>query len=55
MNILLMGSDTREGKNAKGHGNVADIAGARSDTTILLHISGDRTRALAVSIPATQR
>ncbi len=51
MNILLMGSDTREGKNAKGHGNVADIAGARSDTTILLHISGDRTRALAVSIP----
>lgn len=51
INILLMGSDTREGKNAKGHGNAVDIAGARSDTTILLHISGDRTRATAVSIP----
>lgn len=51
INILLMGSDTREGKNGKGYGHVADIAGARSDTTILLHISGDRTRALAVSIP----
>lgn len=51
INILLMGSDTREGANAKGHGNAIDIAGARSDTTILLHISGDRTRAMAVSIP----
>ncbi len=49
INILLMGSDTRS--NGNGHGRVADIAGARSDTTILLHISGDRQRALAVSIP----
>lgn len=51
LNILLMGSDTRTGKNGKGYGHVSDIAGARSDTTILLHISADRTRAFAVSIP----
>ncbi|MEI8081264.1 MAG: LCP family protein, partial [Actinomycetes bacterium] len=51
INILLMGSDTRAGSNAKGHGDPNIISGARSDTTILLHISGDRTRALAVSIP----
>lgn len=51
INILVMGSDTREGKNAKGHGSAKDIVGARSDTTLLLHISGDRTRAMAVSIP----
>lgn len=51
INILLMGSDSRSGKNAKGHGNATDIAGARSDTTILLHVSGDRQRAMAVSIP----
>ncbi len=51
INILLMGSDTRTGKNSKGYGNVSEIAGARSDTTILLHISADRSRAIAISIP----
>lgn len=49
INILLMGSDSRDHGN--GHGTTDTIAGARSDTTILLHISGDRTRAIAVSIP----
>ena len=51
INILIMGSDTREGKNSKGYGNKNVIEGARSDTTILLHVSGDRSRAFAVSIP----
>lgn len=51
INLVLMGSDTREGKNGGRYGNTATIAGARSDTTILLHISGDRQHALAVSIP----
>ncbi|MFZ1361404.1 MAG: LCP family protein [Candidatus Nanopelagicales bacterium] len=51
INIILMGSDTREGKNSKGYGKPHEIEGARSDTTIILHVSGDRTRALAVSIP----
>lgn len=51
INIILMGSDTREGKNSKGYGKPHEIEGARSDTTIILHVSGDRTRALAVSVP----
>ncbi|MEI8081265.1 MAG: LCP family protein [Actinomycetes bacterium] len=51
INILVMGSDTRAGKNSKGHGDPNIISGARSDTTILLHVSGDRTRVTAVSIP----
>ncbi len=48
IDILLMGSDTRSGDNA-ALGGKAD--GARSDTTIVLHIAGDRKSATAVSIP----
>ncbi|GAB3172780.1 LCP family protein [Myceligenerans halotolerans] len=48
VNLLLLGSDSREGENAEIGGAVA---GERSDTTIVLHISGDRTRAEAISIP----
>ncbi len=54
INILVMGSDTRTGKgNNKKYGNAtnAGIEGQRSDTTLLFHISGDRTRALGMSIP----
>jgi LCP family protein required for cell wall assembly len=47
-NILLIGSDTRSGDNASyGRG----IEGARSDTTILLHLASDRKSAVLVSIP----
>lgn len=48
LNILLIGSDTRQGNNA-GYGG--GIEGARGDATLLLHISGERDRATAVSIP----
>lgn len=51
VNILLMGSDARTGKGNTGYGTDAGRGGERSDTTILLHIPADRTRALAVSIP----
>ncbi len=53
MNVLVMGSDSRDIKGSKKYGNAsnAGIEGQRSDTTILFHISGDRTRALGVSIP----
>lgn len=51
VNILLMGSDTRQGAQNEGYGQASVITGARSDTTILLHLSGDRTHATAVSIP----
>lgn len=48
LNILVMGDDTREGE-----GNKIDneAGGGGSDTTILMHISGDRKRAYGVSIP----
>jgi len=44
-NILLVGSDTRQGQGEVGPG------GARNDVTILLHVSHDQTDAVAVSIP----
>jgi LCP family protein required for cell wall assembly len=49
-NFVLIGSDTRAGANGKGTGG-ADIAGARSDTTIILHISAGDGGATLVSIP----
>ena len=49
--VVLMGSDTREGKGNGGFGSASDIGGERSDTTILLHVAGDRKSAIGVSIP----
>ncbi|MFE9254311.1 LCP family protein [Streptomyces sp. NPDC006879] len=47
--ILILGSDSRAGANGElDHGNVS---GARSDTTMLVHIPGGRSKATAVSIP----
>ena len=48
VNILLMGSDDRTGENATIGG---EAPGMRSDTTIVMHISADRTRVELVSIP----
>lgn len=50
-NILLMGSDTREGQKSSKYGDPDLYTGERSDTTILLHLSADRSFATAVSIP----
>jgi LCP family protein required for cell wall assembly len=48
-NFLLMGSDTR---NFKGGGSFgSEVTGARSDTTILLHLSAGSRKATLVSIP----
>ncbi|GGZ26091.1 LCP family protein [Streptomyces poonensis] len=48
-NILVLGSDSRSGDNASlGTG---DVAGARSDTALVMHIPEGRTEAVAVSIP----
>lgn len=49
INILLMGSDQRDGENGDIGGHVAD--GMRNDTTIIMHISADRSRVDLVSIP----
>ncbi|MED7951612.1 LCP family protein [Streptomyces sp. BE303] len=49
VNILLIGSDSRGGGNSDlGGGN---SEGARSDTTILLHVYADHKNAIGVSIP----
>ncbi|WP_062518616.1 LCP family protein [Demequina silvatica] len=50
LNILLMGSDVRDGDNGTVGGG-ADIGGMRNDTTMLAHISGDRSRIEVISIP----
>ncbi|MEO8108160.1 MAG: LCP family protein [Actinomycetes bacterium] len=50
LNILVMGSDTRAGQG-KGYGPEAAITGARSDTTLLVHLPADRQSAQVVSIP----
>ncbi|MCP2336651.1 LCP family protein [Actinomadura rupiterrae] len=50
LNILLIGSDTREGENGR-YGSAAEISGARSDTTILLHLSPNRDQAVGISFP----
>ncbi|MBU7598632.1 LCP family protein [Streptomyces sp. P38-E01] len=47
-NILVIGSDDRSGQNRR-YGR--DNGTARSDTAILLHLSADRDRATAVSLP----
>ncbi len=51
VNILLMGTDDRTGKGNRGYGLDSGRTTKRSDTTILLHLSGDRSRAIALSIP----
>ena len=50
VNILLLGSDQRDGANG-AIGGTEGIAGMRSDTAIVLHISADRSRVELVSIP----
>jgi LCP family protein required for cell wall assembly len=49
-NFVLIGSDTRAGASGKGTGG-SHISGARSDTTIILHISANGTGATMISIP----
>ncbi len=51
VNVLLMGSDSRAGETSKKYGDPDVYTGERSDTTILLHLSEDRSFATAVSIP----
>lgn len=48
-NILVVGDDTRAGQGGIGAG--ANDSGALNDVNILLHVSGDHTNAVAVSIP----
>src|SRR6266516_5667117 len=47
-NILLIGSDSRAGTDGKFG---KDVLGARSDTTMLLHIAPDHAHAYVISFP----
>lgn len=49
-NFVLIGSDTRAGANGKGTGG-SNVQGARSDTTMILHISANDGGATIISIP----
>jgi LCP family protein required for cell wall assembly len=49
-NFVLIGSDSRAGASGKGTGGTK-IAGARSDTTIIMHISANNSGATLISIP----
>src|SRR5215469_2548277 len=48
LNILVIGSDSRQGKNARFG---AHISGQRSDTILVLHLSPGLRRAVVLSIP----
>ncbi|TDD64576.1 LytR family transcriptional regulator [Actinomadura darangshiensis] len=50
MNILLLGSDTRAGSNAK-YGRALKNEAPRSDTMILLHLSPGGGQAMGISFP----
>ena len=47
MKVLVIGSDTRD----LGTSSFGTTPGARSDTTLILHLSGDRRSAVVVSVP----
>ncbi len=49
INILLVGTDKRSGDGNEGYGDAGSLGHA--DTTILLHVSKDRSNATALSIP----
>ncbi|MEJ5945480.1 LCP family protein [Pseudokineococcus basanitobsidens] len=51
LNILVMGSDDRSELREGGNAFGGDIGGGGSDTTLLVHLAGDRQSATAVSIP----
>lgn len=52
LNFVVIGSDSREGANdVDGAGASGTTAGMRSDTTMLVHISADRSHVEVVSIP----
>lgn len=50
LNILVLGSDSRSGKENKALGG-GNSSGARSDTAMVVHIDAGRRKATVVSIP----
>lgn len=54
LTVLLLGSDSRLGDQNEELGK-GDVTGMRNDTTIVMHISADRSRIEMVSIPRDSR
>lgn len=55
MNILILGSDTRNSAADAKLGGAADSAGARADVIMIAHLSADRSNMSVVSIPRDTR
>jgi LCP family protein required for cell wall assembly len=57
MNILLVGSDSRDGLSRRELGRIQTdkVAGRRTDTIIVLHVSPEREKAVMVSLPRDLR
>ncbi len=51
LNILVIGTDYRDEANAAIAGKGKNDAGMRADSTMIMHVSGDRRRVEIVSIP----
>jgi LCP family protein required for cell wall assembly len=51
LNVLVMGSDSRSDLRDAGPFGGRRVSGARSDTTLLVHLAADRRSATVVSIP----
>lgn len=51
LNIMVMGSDSREGTGLGKQQTENGVYGARSDTNLVVHLSADRKSAIVVSIP----
>jgi LCP family protein required for cell wall assembly len=51
LNIMVMGSDSRQGTKLGDQQTEYGIYGARSDTNLVVHLSADRKSAMVVSIP----
>ncbi|MGW4023700.1 LCP family protein [Streptomyces sp. NPDC005009] len=50
VNLLVIGNDVRTGEGNEAYGNRTNVTG-HADTTLLFHMSEDRTNATVVSIP----
>jgi LCP family protein required for cell wall assembly len=57
MNILLVGSDSRDGLTRRQLGRIqtVEVPGRRTDTIMILHVSPDRPRPVMVSLPRDLR
>ena len=51
LNLLVIGSDSREGLGTTEYGVATAEGGARSDTNLLVHIAADRQSVSVISIP----